>query len=846
MNLSDLCSSSHQSVKIVPSIEDSLKAIGLDTHLSEEVKLWFNQLQVTWQTWRKSSAVENIFNLLYNFEEPHRIALACTIKCQEFKDCKPKSLPYYIIESLQKWCEVHKRPPKDSLKLPAFHIAAMQRNQQFLIMVVKTFNIKTIKSEILPLVKDIMKNDDCKQASQIVSALELYDDIPIEDLIFPLILQDKINVIDEYLTDSPGQVRPLLEFLDSLLNKKCAIRDYVQKFLEDHKVYNIKYEKIHHKPLGKLVARLCSKYNVPVDTCQNLSKNRTTGGLKYLIYQKYVEHNVSASVWDDLVKDSLNRAEGCAEEFINMLVDYDHGEAIKWATYSKIEDSKLPLALQNLSIKENSTEVQEENWENKENSLRNYYELSIDKNSIVIIDAAEKFYDLLTSIRTCNLVSIDCEWKPSFGAVQSQVALIQIATPISVYLIDTFIFNEKQYASFWYQLNKSLFENDEIIKLGFGLEQDLKEIKASVAGLQNIKIKGEGLLDLSTLWKSLTEYGLYIPNSSDIEGHGLSSIVQICFGVPLEKSEQCSNWELRPLRNTQIYYAALDAFVLLEIYNYLQTLCTEQNINFEEICNEVMLDKKPKNVKRCKANHKLEVMACNIPKTAIDLSLLVEADLSYLIGYLRYCGIDTVVMPSKMVWHDAIDLALSEDRNILTSKLKLTCSSKYPQNSILYVEKGNIKDQIKKIYTTFYVVITQADLFKRCLYCNCVDLRTMNFKDFLDIYNKCQMLESTQTARSKYNSDDFEDDPLDDFFSDSDEDEKFISHPICHNQSEKCVTSKGALIDLSNLQKVYSFYHSNQNKSVLLCENCGKFYWEEEESIKSISEIVSQFVNNDT
>lgn len=38
------------------------------------------------------------------------------------------------------------------------------------------------------------------------------------------------------------------------------------------------------------------------------------------------------------------------------------------------------------------------------------------------------------------------------------------------------------------------------------------------------------------------------------------------FDKNLSKFEQCSGWNNRPLRKAQIHYAALDSYVLVEIY----------------------------------------------------------------------------------------------------------------------------------------------------------------------------------------------------------------------------------------------------------------------------------------
>lgn len=829
----------NQSIKIVPSVEDSLRALGLNVDLDKNTTLWYQQLKVTWKTWKRSAAIENHIKLFYqSIEDPFRVALVFVVKSEDVKDCKPKSLPYFIIEILHKWAQGSGALPEDSLKLPAFHIAIQQRSHQFLHFLVKTYQIRTIKNVIIPIIRDMIKKDNCKLASQVVIAMELSEEIPVQDLLFPLILQDKTNLIDDYLSECPGQVQNLLLFLDDLLDKSFNLKEFAHNYIEDNNICHIKYDKIHYKPLGKLVARLCNKFNIPIETCKNLSKNRTTGGLRYLIHQKYQEHNVSMSVWDDLVKDSLRQNAGSAQEFIDMLVDYDKNEARKWANYLKLPDKDLPLALREMTLQDEA-QPEEENWDSANSAPPEYYKLSLSEDHVMLIDTAEKFYDLMTFLPDCTLVSIDCEWKPSFGAKQSQVALIQVATYDNVYLIDALLLNNPTYSSFWYTFYRSFLDNAEIIKLGFGLEQDLKEMKSSVVGLSSIKVKGEGLLDLCILWKNLLNSGLTIPVQDENTGNSLSNLVLSCFGLPLEKSEQCSNWELRPLRKTQIEYAALDAHVLIQLYDFLQKRCLEEGINFEEICNCAMQEPKKKPVKKVKVHERTQSYVHNIQsKTTDEVKLLVESQLSCLTYYLRYCGLDTTIMPETMLWCDAINLATSEDRIIVLMKHKGTPSSNFPQTSIISAGKGPIKDQLQVIFNSLNVGIKQSDLFRFCIQCNSKDLKKL---DANEVQKMCVEYQNANSD-SKLNADNYrcrndydeEDGNYDNFLSDSDCDEdlyQMVNNIKVNNKSLK--TSKGAVIDISNVNLVWL-----SNKPGILCESCGSLFTEDNELVKTVKEFI--------
>jgi hypothetical protein len=61
------------------------------------------------------------------------------------------------------------------------------------------------------------------------------------------------------------------------------------------------------------------------------------------------------------------------------------------------------------------------------------------------------------------------------------------------------------------------------------------------------------------------------PNLSHKTGTlGLSGLTASVLGRPLQKAEQISDWSRRPLRASQLTYAALDAYVGLEIFMQLR------------------------------------------------------------------------------------------------------------------------------------------------------------------------------------------------------------------------------------------------------------------------------------
>merc|ERR1712217_558527 len=89
--------------------------------------------------------------------------------------------------------------------------------------------------------------------------------------------------------------------------------------------------------------------------------------------------------------------------------------------------------------------------------------------------------------------------------------------------------------------------------LGFSFANDLRELGRS--SWSDVCKKTQGLCDLQLL--------------SGRPSEGLAKLVERTLQTPFCKAEQRSFWHRRPLRAAQCHYAALDAYVLLQVSSAL-------------------------------------------------------------------------------------------------------------------------------------------------------------------------------------------------------------------------------------------------------------------------------------
>ncbi len=177
---------------------------------------------------------------------------------------------------------------------------------------------------------------------------------------------------------------------------------------------------------------------------------------------------------------------------------------------------------------------------------------------ITVVEDELEVPGIIEQLLNEKFLGFDTETKPSFRKGENnKVSLIQISTTTEVYL---------------FRLNKigfppallKLLESKSVQKIGVGIRDDIR-------GLNKLaRIKPGGFVDLQDVVKSL-----------EINVLSLRGLAAMVLNVRISKRQRLSNWEADQLTNSQIDYAATDAWAALMIFKELVYL--EPNIEINNI-----------------------------------------------------------------------------------------------------------------------------------------------------------------------------------------------------------------------------------------------------------------------
>lgn len=170
---------------------------------------------------------------------------------------------------------------------------------------------------------------------------------------------------------------------------------------------------------------------------------------------------------------------------------------------------------------------------------------------VVLVNSAASAAEACRALLAEEVIGFDTESKPTFskGEVSSGPHLVQLATERRVFL---FPLGQRPDAG----CLRTVLEAPAILKVGFGLNSDLAQLKARLG------IEPRNVLDLSRALRG----------EKANQSLGARTAVRRYFGQRLQKSKRVttSNWANPRLTERQMLYAANDAQVALRVYRAAQ------------------------------------------------------------------------------------------------------------------------------------------------------------------------------------------------------------------------------------------------------------------------------------
>eukprot|EP00074_Homo_sapiens_P093018 XP_016870351.1 exonuclease mut-7 homolog isoform X3 [Homo sapiens] len=590
-----------------------------------------------------------------------------------------------------------------------------------------------------------------REAATLGATLKLQSELGVEKMSIPLLLQDKVALVERYVAGFPDLQRRLLVLMDSWCQPGFDIKDVARRYPE---VTSLSLEKLSPKALSRQVLRLQERYGVAPALCPNAAIQQRLAALRHLCHKRFVEvreqegvlgaasRGLSHRVWPGIltahcrvhrhIKRACHRRTGptmCS----------DPVTAAQCAMELLLPEERLPAAvaveLRRFRLQGRATEA-DSRLEVKDMKDR-YYQLPIPRENVHLLASWEDLTRHEGALLQCHqVVGVDVEWTPVFVAGgRPRPSLLQVAVEGHVFLLDVLALSQPptgQGAQAFSRLVAQLLSDPSITKLGYGMVGDLQKLGTSCPALAHVEKQILGGMDLLLVHRQQMRVASVPAPAVDRarELRGLSLLVQQVLGTALDKTQQLSNWDRRPLCEEQVIYAAADAYCLLEVH---QALCREP-ARFH-LSEDLAGSRRPRHRERPGARKPPGLQKASAPAAPRQVPVAVAVSegaapqiparafrvvcdnmLQGLARSLRCLGVDARMLGNGEDHRRAAEVARQEGRIILTSgqpfhKLRAQVGA----GRCLSVDCSlKAQQQAKAVLKHFNVRVTHADIFSRC------------------------------------------------------------------------------------------------------------------------------------
>ncbi|GIY67041.1 exonuclease mut-7 homolog [Caerostris darwini] len=289
------------------------------------------------------------------------------------------------------------------------------------------------------------------------------------------------------------------------------------------------------------------------------------------------------------------------------------------------------------------------------------------------------------------------------------------------------------------------FGNPKIIKLGCGIMMDISLIVENNHGTKGKTKRFVHILDMALFFDKLQEIyptEMNLITTKEKKNWGLSDLCEIILGQPLNKEERLCDWEKRPLTDSQLEYAALDAFCLVQMYDRLKQIAMEKKMNFDHLATLSMhlttSQWKPK--RRLQGMRSEKGLDINKPLPIQHFKVVIDSALEVQGKQLRQMGADVQILDSSDSPETAVKISKSEERILICSLTLFRQVEHIHPEAFCFkpVNKYGDHTSISSIFHKFNVQLNSKSILSRCMVCNspeCIKL-TIDDINFLQEYNK--------------------------------------------------------------------------------------------------------------
>ena len=406
---------------------------------------------------------------------------------------------------------------------------------------------------------------------------------PIETFCLPLLRQGDMRSMENYLENSPEHQVKLVLHLDGL---------------QDARSNNYKLTK---KKLKDMIRRYVKKWNIPESAYPLTLKHQDKNTIIHWVVKKF--YNMKRENWREIVIRGVGDNKEYQEFLVTQISTEDIDEGKYLAKTFNIGESTLRKRRRSrprgtFPVAKGSADV-------------DYYLLPLAEEKIKLVENKKDFEHFLSrvdvfSVDTDHHLGLDVEYFRFFDHQEVQMSLIQISLEEEIFLLDFENLRQELSPGDWLSMREKVLLNEKLLIVGFSVVDDMRLLSKTIPGCEDLLEVGENLLDLERDGKSLTKLV-----GVDITENGLTGLCLSVLGKRLDKTEQIGDWLRRPLRPSQITYAALDAYSCWKIFQVLKNKACDLNLlkSFMKVVSRSVKMykknlKKMKNMKNKKINKK--------------------------------------------------------------------------------------------------------------------------------------------------------------------------------------------------------------------------------------------------